>query len=88
MPAAPRTSVHGCFEPGGRGRPQLVEKGSDGLAGFGAEGVEASGAVSSTTVEIVSRADGHGTLLELAHRDLPPEEPSRPVPVAFGHNVR
>jgi uncharacterized protein YndB with AHSA1/START domain len=28
----------------------------------------------STTVEIVLRADGHGTLLELAHRDLPPEE--------------
>jgi uncharacterized protein YndB with AHSA1/START domain len=28
----------------------------------------------STTVEIVLRADGDGTLLELAHRDLPPEE--------------
>jgi uncharacterized protein YndB with AHSA1/START domain len=28
----------------------------------------------STTVEILLRADGDGTLLELAHRDLPPEE--------------
>ena len=28
----------------------------------------------STTVEIRLRADGDGTLLELAHRDLPPDE--------------
>jgi uncharacterized protein YndB with AHSA1/START domain len=28
----------------------------------------------STTVEIVLRPDGDGTVLELAHRDLPPEQ--------------
>jgi uncharacterized protein YndB with AHSA1/START domain len=28
----------------------------------------------STTVEITLRADGEGTVLELVHRDLPPEE--------------
>jgi uncharacterized protein YndB with AHSA1/START domain len=28
----------------------------------------------STTVEVVLRADGEGTVLELIHRDLPPDE--------------
>lgn len=38
----------------------------------------------STTVEIVLRADGDGTLLELAHRDLPAEELPK-HDVGWGH---
>jgi uncharacterized protein YndB with AHSA1/START domain/ketosteroid isomerase-like protein len=38
----------------------------------------------STTVEILLHADGDGTLLELAHRDLPPEELPR-HDVGWGH---
>jgi hypothetical protein len=79
MPAAPRTSVHGCFEPGGRGRPQLVEKGSDGLAGFGAEGIEASGAVSAFAQEHLGRrgVDSHRPSCS-CHRRL--RSPSVPAP--------
>jgi uncharacterized protein YndB with AHSA1/START domain len=38
----------------------------------------------STTVEIVLHADGDGTLLELAHRNLPPEERAQHG-VGWGH---
>lgn len=38
----------------------------------------------STTVEILLRADGAGTVLELAHRDLPPEELPK-HDVGWGH---
>jgi uncharacterized protein YndB with AHSA1/START domain len=38
----------------------------------------------STTVEIVLREDGDGTILELVHRDLPPEELAQHG-VGWGH---
>lgn len=41
-------------------------------------------AAGSTTVEILLRADGGDTLLELIHRDLPPEELPRHG-VGWGH---
>lgn len=38
----------------------------------------------SSTVEITLRADGGGTLLELVHRDLPPDEATKHG-VGWGH---
>jgi uncharacterized protein YndB with AHSA1/START domain len=56
-----------------RGRYLVVDPPHRLVFTWGAAGHDTL-APGSTTVEIVLRADGDGTLLELAHRDLPPEE--------------
>jgi len=50
---------------------------------WGAAGSELI-APGSTTVEIVLRSDGGGTLVELVHRGLPPEEVARHG-IGWGH---
>jgi uncharacterized protein YndB with AHSA1/START domain len=56
-----------------RGRYLVVDPPHRLVFTWGAAGNETLGP-GSTTVEILLRADGDGTLLELAHRNLPPEE--------------
>jgi uncharacterized protein YndB with AHSA1/START domain len=56
-----------------RGRYLVVDPPHRLVFTWGAAGNETL-APGATTVEILLRADGDGTLLELAHRDLPPEE--------------
>jgi uncharacterized protein YndB with AHSA1/START domain len=56
-----------------RGEYLVVEPPHRVVFSWGAAGSDAL-APGSTTVEIVLRPDGAGTVLELVHRDLPPEE--------------
>jgi uncharacterized protein YndB with AHSA1/START domain len=66
-----------------RGEYLVVDPPNRVVFTWGAAGNDAL-APGSTTVEIVLHADGDGTLLELAHRDLPPED----VPqhgIGWGH---
>ncbi|MGH9277696.1 MAG: SRPBCC family protein [Acidimicrobiales bacterium] len=56
-----------------RGEYLLVEPPHRVVFTWGAAGSDTI-APGSTTVEIVLRPDGDGTVLELAHRDLPPEQ--------------
>lgn len=66
-----------------RGEYLVIDPPNRVVITWGAAGNDAL-APGSTTVEIVLRADGKGTLLELAHRDLPPDD----VPqhgIGWGH---
>jgi uncharacterized protein YndB with AHSA1/START domain len=56
-----------------RGEFLIVEPPRRVVFSWGAAGSDVL-APGSTTVEIVLRPDGKGTMLELFHRDLPPEE--------------
>jgi uncharacterized protein YndB with AHSA1/START domain len=56
-----------------RGEYLVVEPPHRVVFSWGAAGSDVL-APGSTTVEIVLRPDGAGTVLELVHRDLPPEE--------------
>jgi uncharacterized protein YndB with AHSA1/START domain len=66
-----------------RGEYVVVEPPHRVVFSWGAAGSDAL-PPGSTTVEIVLRSDGGGTLLELVHRDLPPEELPRHG-VGWGH---
>jgi uncharacterized protein YndB with AHSA1/START domain len=66
-----------------RGEYLVVEPPHRVVFSWGAAGSDLL-APGSTTVEIALRPDGRGTLLELAHRGLPPEERPRHG-VGWGH---
>lgn len=66
-----------------RGEYVVVEPPHRVVFSWGAAGSDAL-PPGSTTVEIVLRSDGDGTMLELVHRDLPPEELPRHG-VGWGH---
>jgi uncharacterized protein YndB with AHSA1/START domain len=66
-----------------RGEYVVVEPPHRVVFSWGAAGSDAL-PPGSTTVEIVLRSDGGGTLLELVHRDLPAEELPRHG-VGWGH---
>lgn len=66
-----------------RGEYLVVEPPHRVVFSWGAAGSELI-APGSTTVEIVLRSDGGGTLVELVHRGLPPEEVPRHG-IGWGH---
>ena len=66
-----------------RGHYVVVEPPNRVVFSWGAAGNDAL-PPGSTTVEITLRLDGHETVVELAHRDLPPDELSRHG-VGWGH---
>ena len=66
-----------------RGEYLVVEPPHRVVFSWGAAGSDVL-APGSTTVEIVLRPDGAGTVLELVHRDLPPEELAQHG-VGWGH---
>ncbi|HEX8804499.1 MAG TPA: SRPBCC domain-containing protein [Acidimicrobiales bacterium] len=66
-----------------RGRYVLVEPPHRLVLTWGAAGHETMPA-GSTTVDITLRADGDGTVVDLVHRDLPPDEQPKHE-VGWGH---